>query len=61
MPEEVTRELFRASDKDKKVWVLGVEVNCTPTDLKIYINGQDLTKTLAIDEIKIMMEKKASP
>jgi hypothetical protein len=53
-------ELFSASDKDKIVKALGVKVNCDIVDLHIYVNGVDLTKNLVLEEIRVVLEKKAN-
>lgn len=52
-------EIFCAIDKDKVVKTVGIRVNCAPQDLHVYINGQDLTKNLVLEEIKITFERKA--
>lgn len=53
------QELLLASDKDPNtVKVLGLKVDCTITDLHIYINGVDVTKTVILQEVRIVKEKK---
>lgn len=52
-------ELFSASDKDKTVKVLCIKVNCQLTDLRIYVNGTDITKNVVLEEVRIIQEKKA--
>jgi hypothetical protein len=51
-------ELFLASDKDQIVKALAIRVNCKLEDLHIYINGVDITKTVVLEEVRIIAGKK---
>jgi len=53
-------EIFLASDKEKIVKALGIRVNCSLADLRIYVNGRDLTKTVVLEEVRIVIEKKGA-
>jgi hypothetical protein len=57
---KMEEELFSASDKEKIVKALGVKVNCNIVDLHIYVNGVDITKNVVLEEIRIVLEKKAA-
>lgn len=50
-------ELFLLSDKDKVVKALGLKVHCQPKDVRIFVNGRDLTRNLVIEEIRIVIDK----
>jgi hypothetical protein len=39
------------------VKVLGVNVNFTPRELRILVNGQDITAAMMIEELRIVAEK----
>jgi hypothetical protein len=49
-------EVFVANSKGE-VKALGMKVNCAPTDLHIYVNGVDITKTVVLEEVRIAIEK----
>jgi hypothetical protein len=51
-------ELFVASVADKTVKALGMRVECALNELHIYINGQDITKTIVLEEVRIVKETK---
>lgn len=50
-------EVFSLSDKENIVKALGVKVHCEPKDIRIYVNGVDLSKNLVIQEIRIVIDK----
>jgi hypothetical protein len=49
-------EIFVANSKDD-VKVLGMKINCASTDLHIYVNGVDITKTVVLEEVRIIITK----
>jgi hypothetical protein len=49
-------EIFVANSKGE-VKALGMKVSCLPTDLHIYVNGVDITKTVVLEEIRIVIER----
>jgi hypothetical protein len=49
-------EVFVANSKGE-VKALGMKVNCAPTDLHIYVNGVDITKTVVLEEVRIVVER----
>jgi hypothetical protein len=49
-------EVFVANSKDE-VKALGMKVNCAPTDLRIYVNGVDITKNVVLEEVRIVIAK----
>lgn len=51
-------ELFAASTKDNLVKAVGMKVDCKPSDLRIYINGKDISRAIVLEEVRIVMEKK---
>ena len=36
---------------------LGMKVHCQPKDIRILVNGVDITKNLVIEEIRIVIDK----
>lgn len=50
-------EVFSLNDKDGVVKALGVKVHCEPKDIRIFVNGVDLSKNLVIQEIRIVINK----
>ena len=50
-------EVFVAKDNGE-VKALGIKLNCTPSDLHIYINGVDITRNTILEEIRIVIERK---
>jgi len=52
------QEVFSTSIKDNLVKALGLKVDCVPKELHIYVNGQDITKSVVLEEIRITYEKK---
>jgi hypothetical protein len=36
---------------------LGMKISCLPTDLRIYVNGVDITKSVVLEEIRIVIER----
>jgi len=51
-------ELFKASMKENVVISLGVEVAGEVEDLRIIINGVDITENVKLDEVKIILKRK---
>lgn len=51
-------EILFLSDKEKLVRCLGLKLNCVPTDVRVYVNGQDISKNIVVEEIKVVIEKK---
>jgi hypothetical protein len=49
-------EVFLANSKGE-VKALGMKVNCAPTDLHIYVNGVDITKTVVLEEVRIVIAR----
>jgi hypothetical protein len=49
-------EIFVANSKGE-VKALGMKVNCAPTDLHIYVNGVDITKTVMLEEVRIVIAR----
>jgi len=49
-------EIFVANSKGD-VKALGMKVNCAPTDLHVYVNGVDITKSVVLEEVRIVIEK----
>jgi hypothetical protein len=47
-------EVFVANSKGE-VKALGMKVNCAPTDLHIYVNGVDITKTVVLEEVRVLI------
>jgi hypothetical protein len=50
-------EIFVA-DSRGDVKALGMKINCAPTDLHIYVNGVDITKSVVLEEVRIVVERK---
>jgi hypothetical protein len=48
--------IFVANSKDE-VKALGMKINCAPTDLHIYVNGVDITKSVVLEEVRIVIER----
>ena len=49
-------EIFVANSKGE-VKALGMKVNCVATDLHIYVNGVDITKSVVLEEVRIVIER----
>jgi hypothetical protein len=49
-------EVFLANSKGE-VKALGMKINCAPTDLHIYVNGVDITKSVVLEEVRIVMTR----
>jgi hypothetical protein len=49
-------EVFVANSKGE-VKALGMKINCAPTDLHIYVNGVDITKTVMLEEVRIVVAR----
>jgi hypothetical protein len=60
LADEYQSPVFYMNDKEKLVKALGIQLNCEPKDIKILVNGIDILKTLIIDSVVIMIEKKVS-
>jgi hypothetical protein len=54
MPEEI----FKLIGKTGEIKALGINVDAKPAEIKVFINGVDVTKLLSIEEIKIVKEVK---
>jgi hypothetical protein len=50
-------ELFTIYARDQSVRALGMKLDCKLADVRIYINGKDITKTVLLEEIRIVKEK----
>jgi hypothetical protein len=53
-------EIFVANSKGE-VKALGMKINCAPTDLHIYVNGVDITKTVVLEEVRIVIAREQQP
>lgn len=49
-------EIFAANAKGD-VKALGMKIGCAPTDLKIYVNGVEISKTVVLEEVRIVVVK----
>jgi hypothetical protein len=49
-------EVFVANSKGE-VKALGMKINCAPTDLHIYVNGVDITKTVVLEEVRVIITR----
>jgi hypothetical protein len=49
-------EIFVANSKGD-VKALGMKINCAPADLHIYVNGVDITKSVVLEEVRIVVER----
>jgi hypothetical protein len=49
-------EIFAANSKGD-VKALGMKINCVPADLRIYVNGVDITKSVVLEEVRIVIER----
>jgi hypothetical protein len=50
-------EIFKLVAKTGQIQALGIDVDAKVPQVKVFINGIDVTKSLLIDEIKIIVEK----
>jgi hypothetical protein len=53
-------EIFVANSRGD-VKALGMKVNCAPTDLHIYVNGVDITKSVVLEEVRIDISREQQP
>jgi hypothetical protein len=53
-------EIFVANSKGE-VKALGMKINCAPTDLHIYVNGVDITKSVVLEEVRIVISREQEP
>ena len=51
------KRIFYA-DKDGTVEALGMKLDAEPDELKILINGVDITENVLLERIEIVIEKK---
>ena len=49
-------EIFVANSKGD-VKALGMKINCASTDLHIYVNGVDITKSIILEEVRIVVDR----
>jgi hypothetical protein len=49
-------EIFVANSKGD-VKALGMKINCAPTDLHIFVNGVDITKSIILEEVRIVVDR----
>jgi hypothetical protein len=56
--ESLEQEIFVAASKEGLVKALGVQVNCKLQDLRILVNGVDITRTVVLEEVRIVIEAK---
>jgi hypothetical protein len=52
----IEEEIFVANSKGD-VKALGMKINCAPTDLHIYVNGVDITKSVVLEEVRIVIAR----
>lgn len=50
------RRIFYA-DSSGKVEALGMQVDAKPSEIKIYVNGVELTETVVLERIEIYIER----
>jgi len=55
--QKMKRRVFYA-DKDGNVEALGMKLDAKPDELKILINGVDITESVLLERIEIVVEKK---
>jgi IS4 transposase len=55
---KMEEEIFKASAKDRLVKVVGIKLGCNLGDLRIYVNGVDITKNFVLEEVRIVTESK---
>jgi hypothetical protein len=53
---KMEEEIFVANSKGE-VKALGMKINCAPTDLHIYVNGVDITKSVVLEEVRITVAR----
>ncbi len=53
-------ELFTVSARDKVIKVLGMKVDCSLEELKVFINGTEITKTVVLEQIRIVKDRKGT-
>jgi hypothetical protein len=53
---KMEEEIFVANSKGE-VKALGMKINCSSMDLHIYVNGVDITKTVVLEEVRIVIER----
>jgi len=51
------KRIFYA-DKDGTVEALDIKIDAAPEDIKVLINGIDITETLEVERVEIILEKK---
>ena len=54
-------EVFIASSRDGLVKALGMRVACKLEDLHIYVDGVDITKSVQLEEVRIVIRKEELP
>jgi hypothetical protein len=42
---------------EEEIFVARAKVNCAPTDLHIYVNGVDITKSVLLEEVRMVIAK----
>jgi hypothetical protein len=52
-------EIFVANSKGD-VKALGMKINCVSADLHIYVNGVDITKSVVLEGVRIVIERAPS-
>lgn len=50
------RRIFYA-DNAGKVEALGIQVDAKPNEVKVYVNGVELTETVLLERIEIFIER----
>lgn len=53
----MVNELFSADASTKKVMVLGVESSAKLEDLKILVNGTDISENILLKSVRIIVDK----
>jgi hypothetical protein len=53
---KMEEEIFVADSKGE-VKALGMKINCASTDLHIYVNGVDITKSVVLEEVRITVAR----
>uniref|UniRef100_A0A6M3JBX1 Uncharacterized protein n=1 Tax=viral metagenome TaxID=1070528 RepID=A0A6M3JBX1_9ZZZZ len=46
------------ADKDGTVEALGIKIDAKPDEVKVLINGTDITETLTLERVEVIVEKK---
>jgi hypothetical protein len=55
---KMEEELFTVSARDQVVKALGMKLDCKLSELQIFINGKDITKSVVLEDVRIVKERK---